>query len=152
MGEESEDIVELAFQLRELSVRSIPVNFLIPIEGNPLQGDGSLSPTRCLRVLALMRLVNPSAEVRISAGREGHLRSLGALALWPANSLFIEGYLTTPGSDEKETYRMIEDAGFEVLGNPTYHAARSGREASAAESNPRGGERGILEPGISESS
>ena len=97
MGEESKDIVDLAFQLRELEVRSIPVNFLIPIDGNPLQGDGSLTPTRCLRVLALMRLVNPAAEVRISAGREGQIRSLGALALWPANSLFIEGYLTTAG-------------------------------------------------------
>jgi biotin synthase len=152
MGESSEDIVELAFQLRELDVRSIPVNFLIPIEGNPLQEDGSLTPTRCLRVLALMRLVNPSAEVRISAGREGHLRSLGALALWPANSLFIEGYLTTPGADEHETYRMIEDAGFEVLGNPTYHAAGSGREAAPGEARPDGGEPGTLEPEMPESS
>ena len=43
-------------------MRSIPVNFLLPIEGNPVQGDGSLTPTRCLRVLSLMRLVNPSAD------------------------------------------------------------------------------------------
>jgi biotin synthase len=152
MGEKSEDIVELAFRLRELEVRSIPVNFLIPIEGNPLQGDGSLTPTRCLRVLALMRLVNPAAEVRISAGREGHIRSLGALALWPANSLFVEGYLTTRGADEEETYRMIEDAGFEVLGNPTYHAGRSGREASPDGFRLGGGESGILKPEVSESS
>jgi biotin synthase len=152
MGEESKDIVDLAFQLRELEVRSIPVNFLIPIEGNPLQGDGSLTPTRCLRVLALMRLVNPAAEVRISAGREGHIRSLGALALWPANSLFIEGYLTTRGADERETYRMIEDAGFEVLGNPTYHAEQSRREDPSGEFHLRGGESGILEPESSESS
>jgi biotin synthase len=136
MGESSEDVIELAFQLRELEVRSIPVNFLLPSEGNPVQGDGSRSPTRCLRVLALMRLVNPSAEVRISAGREGHIRSLGALALWPANSLFIEGYLTTQGADEQATYRMIEDAGFEVLGNPTYHAAR--RDAAGERESCRG--------------
>jgi biotin synthase len=152
MGEKSTDIVEVAIQLRELEVASIPVNFLIPIEGNPLQGDGSLTPERCLRVLALMRLVNPAAEVRISAGREGHIRSLGALALWPANSLFVEGYLTTQGADEQETYQMIEDAGFEVLGNPTYHAERGGREASSGELQPRGGEDRILEPEISESS
>jgi len=150
MGEESKDIVDLAFQLRELEVPSIPVNFLIPIEGNPLQGDGSLTPARCLRVLALMRLVNPAAEVRISAGREGHLRSLGALALWPANSLFIEGYLTTRGEGARETYRMIEDAGFEVLGNPLYHEERSRRGASSAGLRLRGGEGGILEPEISE--
>jgi biotin synthase len=150
MGEQSEDIVELAFQLRELEVRSIPVNFLIPIEGNPVQGDGSLTPTRCLRVLALIRLVNPAAEVRISAGREGHIRSLGALALWPANSLFTEGYLTTRGDDERDTYQMIEDAGFEVMGNPTYHEERSRREPSSGEFRLRGGEGEILKPDVSE--
>ena len=118
MGERSPDLLEVAFRLRELEVPSIPVNFLIPIEGNPVRSDGSLSPERCLRVLALMRLVNPRAELRIAAGREGHLRALGALALWPANSLFVEGYLTTRGDAVSQTYRMIEDAGFEVDGNP----------------------------------
>jgi len=152
MGEKSEDIVDLAFQLRELEVRSIPVNFLVPIEGNRLQGDGSLTPTRCLRALALMRLVNPAAEVRISAGREGHLRSLGALALWPANSLFIEGYLTTGGAGEQETYRMIEDAGFQVLGNPIYHQERGTREGSYRELDLHGDQGGIPEPEVSEPS
>jgi biotin synthase len=99
-----------------------------------------------------MRLVNPAAEVRISAGREGHIRSLGALALWPANSLFVEGYLTTQGAGEQETYRMIEDAGFEVLGNPTYHAERSGREASSGELRLSDAGGGALEPEIAESS
>ena len=67
------------FALRELEVRSIPVNFLIPIEGNPVETDGSLTPERCLRALCLMRLINPSAEIRVAGGREGHLRSLEAL-------------------------------------------------------------------------
>jgi len=92
------------------------VNFLLPIEGNPIQSDGSLSPERALRVLAMMRLANPRAEVRVAAGREGHLRSLEALALWPANSLFVEGYLTTKGRSAVDTYRMIRDAGFVVEG------------------------------------
>ena len=41
----------------------------------------------------------------------GHLRSLEALALYPANSLFVEGYLTTRGRGSTDTYRMIRDAG-----------------------------------------
>jgi biotin synthase len=118
MGEASRDVVDVAFQLRELEVPSIPVNFLIPIEGNPIASDDSLTPERCLRALALMRLVNPRAEIRVAGGREGHLRALGPLALWPANSLFVEGYLTTRGDAVAETYRMIHDAGFEVEGNP----------------------------------
>jgi biotin synthase len=118
MGEQTADVVEVAFRLRELEVPSIPVNFLIPIEGNPIVDDGSLTPERCLRALCMMRLVNPTAEIRVAGGREGHLRSLEALALWPANSLFVEGYLTTQGDPVRDTYRMIREAGFEVEGNP----------------------------------
>lgn len=114
MGESNADLVEVALDLRERSVASIPLNFLIPIEGNPVQSDGSLNPERCLRALAMLRLANPGAEVRAAGGREGHLGSLEALSLWPANSLFVGGYLTTLGHDALATYRMIRDAGFEV--------------------------------------
>ncbi len=114
MGEDDADVVEVALKLRELEVPSIPVNFLIPIEGNPVQSDGSITPQRALRVLAMMRLANPSAEVRVAAGREGHLRSLEPLALYAANSLFVEGYLTTKGESARATYQMIRDAGFVV--------------------------------------
>jgi biotin synthase len=146
MGETSRDVVEVALRLRELEVPSIPVNFLVPIEGNPVVSDGSLTPERCLRALALVRLVNPRAEVRIAGGREGHLRALGALALWPANSLFVEGYLTTRGDGEEETYRMIADAGFEVEGNPAW----DGRPAGARRGGfaLRGGDGEILRPEV----
>jgi biotin synthase len=144
MGETTDDLVEVAFRLRELEVPSIPLNFLIPIEGNPVQRDGSLTPERCLRALALLRLVNPRAEIRAAGGREGHLRSLGALALWPANSLFVEGYLTTRGDAVAETCRMIRDAGFEVEGNEAW-------DAEAAESGQfrlAGGDGGVLKPDV----
>ncbi len=120
MGESSEDLLEIVYKLRELEVPSIPINFLIPIEGNPVQSDGSLTPERCLRVLALARLVNPRAEIRAAAGREGHLRALEPLAYWVANSLFVDGYLTTRGDSVAETYRRIRDSGFEIAGNALY--------------------------------
>jgi biotin synthase len=148
MGEKSDDLVEVAFKLRELRVPSIPVNFLVPVEGNPIQTDGSLTPERCLRALCMVRLVNPSAEIRAAGGREGHLRSLGALALYPANSLFVQGYLTTRGDSVRETYRMIRDAGFEVAGNPA-HDGRAMLEAENAEPEFRVGDGDeILKPGI----
>jgi biotin synthase len=148
MGEESRDVVEVAFELRELEVPSIPVNFLIPIPGNQVITDGSITPERALRVLAMMRLVNPRAEVRISAGREGHIRSLGALALWPANSLFVEGYLTTRGDAVNDTYRMIADAGFEVDGNPEYDALRAAEQEAPSGFRLTGGEGEILRPEV----
>jgi biotin synthase len=156
MGEQSEDVLDVAYRLRELEVPSIPVNFLVPIEGNPVVSDGSLTPERCLRALALMRLVNPRAEIRAAGGREGHLRALGALVLWPANSLFVEGYLTTRGDAVNDTYRMIADAGFEIGGNPLYDAAGAGARGEAQPSGAEdlrsfrltGGDGEILKPEI----
>jgi biotin synthase len=61
-----------------------------------------------------MRFLNPKQEIRVSAGREVHLRSLQPLALYPANSVFVSGYLTEPGQAYQDTWKMIEDMGFEI--------------------------------------
>jgi biotin synthase len=117
-GETEEDIVDVALALRALRPQSIPVNFLIPIPGTPLEDLNYLTPRQCLKVLCLMRFLNPAQEIRVSAGREVHLRSLQPLALYPANSVFVSGYLTTPGQAYQETWKMIEDMGFEVEEHP----------------------------------
>jgi biotin synthase len=116
MGETDDDILEVAYKLREMKVPSIPINFLVPIEGNKLQDFEQLTPERCLRILCLFRLINPKAEIRVGGGREGHLRGMQGLALHPANSLFVEGYLVTRGDGLAKVREMIEDAGFEVEG------------------------------------
>jgi biotin synthase len=100
--------------LRELEPQSIPVNFLLPIEGTPFADQRYIQPYDCLRILCLMRLLNPRQEIRVSAGREVHLRSLQPLALYAANSVFVSGYLTTPGQDYQETWQMIKDLDFEI--------------------------------------
>ena len=112
MGESDEQIVELAFSLRELDVDSIPVNFLIPIPGTPLGGVEYLTPQKCLAILCLFRLVNPSKEIRIAGGREYHLRSFQPLGLYVADSVFIGDYLTTRGELPEKDLQMIEEAGF----------------------------------------
>ncbi|NJN38817.1 MAG: biotin synthase BioB [Acaryochloridaceae cyanobacterium CSU_3_4] len=117
MGETDQDIVEVAYTLRDYQVPSIPINFLIPIPGNPIYDCNQLTPQRCLRILCLFRFVNPKAEIRIGGGREGHLRGLQALALYPANSLFVEGYLATRGHSVDQVYQLIQDAGFEIAGD-----------------------------------
>ena len=76
MGEEHDDVIDVAFQLHELGVESIPVNFLNPIDGTPLKGRRDLNPRYCLKVLSLFRLCNPGTEIRIAGGREVNLRSL----------------------------------------------------------------------------
>jgi biotin synthase len=115
MGEEDADVVELALRLGGLAVEAMPVNFLQPIPGTPLEGLHRLNPRYCLKVLALFRLANPRCELRIAAGREMHLRSLQPLGLYPANSIFVGDYLTTKGQPPEEDYRMIEALGFEPV-------------------------------------
>jgi biotin synthase len=119
MGESRQDIVDMAFSLKELSVESIPLNFLHAIDGTPMQQQEYLSPRDCLRALAMFRFVNPTSELRIAGGRERHLRSLQPLGLMIANSIFVGDYLTTQGQAPSEDYRMIEDLGFEITGQAT---------------------------------
>jgi biotin synthase len=113
-GESEDDIIDVALALRELDPQSIPVNFLLAIEGTPFAGINYLRPYDGLRILCLMRFLNPRTEIRIAAGREAHLRSLQPLALYPANSIFVSGYLTEPGQAYAEAWRMIADLGFEI--------------------------------------
>ena len=117
MGESDDDVIDLAMSLRELDVRSVPVNFLLPLDGTPFAERRLLDPRRCLRVLALYRFLLPSQEIRIAGGREAHLRSLQPLGLYPANSIFIGDYLTSRGQPASADYEMIRDAGF-VLETP----------------------------------
>jgi biotin synthase len=119
MGESDEDLVDVVFALRELDPDSVPVNFLIPFEGTPLGGAWSLTPQRCLRILAMVRFVCPDVEVRLAAGREIHLRTLQPLALHLVNSIFLGDYLTSEGQAGKADLEMITDAGFEVEGTGT---------------------------------
>jgi biotin synthase len=117
MGEKLSDIVEMAFSLRELSVESIPLNFLHAIDGTPLEQKEYLNPRDCLRALCMMRFVNPKSELRIAGGRERHLRTLQPLGLFVANSIFVGDYLTTKGQAPDEDYQMIRDMGFEITGS-----------------------------------
>ncbi|WP_281890165.1 biotin synthase BioB [Paenibacillus sp. YYML68] len=114
MGETLEEIVEMAYALRELDADSIPINFLNPITGTPLQDRRDLNPRHCLRVLALMRFINPSKEIRVAGGREVNVRSLQPLSLYAANSVFVGDYLTTEGQEASADHQMIEDLGFEI--------------------------------------
>ncbi|OGQ69067.1 MAG: biotin synthase BioB [Deltaproteobacteria bacterium RIFCSPLOWO2_12_FULL_50_11] len=114
MGESPEEVITVAVRLREVEARSIPVNFLIPIKGNVLAQPHNLTPEYCLRVLCLFRFLNPDAEIRVAAGREYHLRHLEVLCLYPADSLFLEGYLNVQGAESLRVLQMIKDAGFEI--------------------------------------
>ncbi|MFC7343436.1 biotin synthase BioB [Saccharopolyspora griseoalba] len=124
LGETDEQLVEALFALAELDADSIPVNFLMPFDGTPFENTWELSPTRCLKILAMARFVCPDREIRIAGGREMHLRSLQSLALQVANSIFLGDYLTSEGQDAEADLAMIRDSGFVVLGSDEELAQR----------------------------
>lgn len=128
MGESDADVIDLAFALRKLGVDSLPVNFLHPIGGTPLEARRDLTPTRCLNALCLFRFTNPAAEIRVAGGRELNLGWFQPLALFAANSIFVEGYLTTPGQSYNDAHRMVEELGFCV----ETEAPQEGSKPSAA--------------------
>lgn len=135
MGEKPAELVELALMLRELEAKSIPVNFLLPITGNRLEEPQNLSPEYCLRILCLFRFLNPEAEIRIAAGREFHLRSMEVMSLYPANSLFMEGYLNTKGKSRRQTLQMIIDAGFTIRSAKTLEELLAQEDADTHDYN-----------------
>ncbi|CAM4510361.1 biotin synthase [Paenibacillus endophyticus] len=114
MGETNQEIVEMAYALRELDADSIPINFLNAIPGTPLEHAGRTHSIKALKVLALIRFICPSKEIRVAGGREVNLRTLQPLSLFAANSLFVGDYLTTVGQDISADHQIIEDLGFEI--------------------------------------
>lgn len=115
MQETTEQLLKTIYALRDIKADSIPINFLVPIEGTTLAESAyPLTPQFCLKVLCVARFICPDVEIRCSAGREKHLRTLQPMSLYPANSWFVSDYLTTAGQAEELDHQMISDLGFEI--------------------------------------
>lgn len=114
LGESEDDLLDLAFSLRELDVDSVPLNFLDARAGTPLAGYPKVEAGFALRALCMFRFVHPRTDLRVAGGREITLRALQVMALYPANSIFTQGYLTTSGATPHHDHEMIRDAGFEL--------------------------------------
>lgn len=118
MGETDDDLLDLAYATRRLAIDSVPVNFLHPVGGTPLETAPRLTPERCLKAACLFRLLNPRSEVRAAGGRELNLGSRQGELFFAVNSIFVNGYLTTPGLAYAQTLELIERAGFEPESAP----------------------------------
>ena len=111
MGEGWGDRLDMAFWLRRLGADCIPINILIAHKGTPLEGAPSLPVEEALRTVALFRLINPSATIKVAGGREQKLRDFQGMALASgANGIIIGGYLTVGGRQLKTDMEMVRDA------------------------------------------
>ena len=114
MGESKEDVVDMLLDLKEINPEALPINFLIPIKGTPLQDKdtSNLTPEYCLKVLCLARLLVPTSDIRCAAGREIYFKGREKELLTVVNSIFASGYLTADGQGIQDTIKTITDAGF----------------------------------------
>lgn len=111
LGEAVEQRIELALTLRELDVDSIPVNFLNPVVGTQLEGYSDLTPMDCLRIVAMMRYINPDKRITVCGGREVNLREFQSwIFMAGADGMMIGNYLTTSGRDEQTDLQLLKDA------------------------------------------
>jgi biotin synthase len=113
MGEGDDDVLDLAYATRRLRIDSVPINFLHPIAGTPLGQMSALTPQKCLKAACVFRLLNPTSEIRAAGGRELNLGVRQSEIFNAVNSIFVNGYLTTPGLGYAQTLALIERAGFE---------------------------------------
>ncbi len=111
MGESNEDRADMALTYRELEVDSIPLNFLMPIEGTPLEKAPGVGVMEALKIIGMFRFTNPKAELRLCGGREQNLRDFHGMAVLMTNALMVGGYLTRAGRDIKKDYQLLEDLG-----------------------------------------
>jgi biotin synthase len=95
----------------------VPINFLVPIDGTPLQDVSPIPPMECLKIIAIYRYLFPRQDIKIAGGREVHLRDLQSWIFYAgANSFLIGNYLTTCGRSPEADRQMVRDLGLELEG------------------------------------
>ena len=114
LGETVEDRIDMAFSLRELGVRSVPVNMLNPIPGTPYEENARLTAEDMRRIVAVYRFILPDASIRLAGGRglmadkgEGCFRS-------GANAAISGDMLTTAGYTVESDLKMLGRLGYEI--------------------------------------
>jgi biotin synthase len=113
LGETWQDRIDMAFSLKELDVDSVPINFLIPIQGTDLAHRKYLHPFDALKIISLYRFILPQKEIRICGGRIQILGEFNSMVFPAGADGIISGnYLTTSGRNPEDDHRLIETYGF----------------------------------------
>ena len=114
MGETFADRIDMALTLATLGITSIPINALMPVAGTPLENLPRLTEDEILRTIAMFRYINPTAYIRMAAGR-GYFSDGGRKIFQSgANATITGDMLTTVGNNIAQDKEMLEDLGFEL--------------------------------------
>ncbi|ADR19424.1 biotin synthase [Calditerrivibrio nitroreducens DSM 19672] len=111
IGESWEDRVELAYELKSLGVQSVPINFLNPIKGTPLEDRPVMSEVEALKIIAIYRFILPDRQIRVCGGRSRvfNERSKSIILKSGASGIMVGDYLTTTGFPIDSDLKDIKD-------------------------------------------
>jgi biotin synthase len=112
MGESREDRIDMALSLKELNPKTVPINFLNPIKGTPLENfEDKIDEEEILKTICIFRIILPNAMLRYAGGRTTRLseynQKLGLVA--GINSVLVGNYLTTAGSNSDSDKKMLSE-------------------------------------------
>ena len=114
LGETPEDRIDMALSLRELGIRSVPVNMLNPIPGTPFEHNKTLTNEDMRRITAVYRFILPDASIRLAGGR-GLLPDQGrGCFLSGANAAITGDMLTTAGITIGTDRKLLKELGYEA--------------------------------------
>ncbi len=114
LGESMEDRIDLALKLRELGVRSVPVNMLNPIPGTPYENNPRLTEEEMCRIVAVFRFILPEAFIRLAGGR-GLMEDQGRRCFQSgANAAITGDMLTTAGITIQKDLEMLKELGYQA--------------------------------------
>lgn len=115
LGETPEDRIDMALTLRELGIKSVPVNMLNPIPGTPFENNKKLTNDDMRRIVAVYRFILPDAYIRLAGGR-GLLPDKGKGCFTSGANAAISGdMLTTAGITVKTDMALLDELGYEVV-------------------------------------
>ncbi len=114
LGESVEDRIDMALSLRELRIKSVPVNMLNPIPGTPFEKNERLTNEDMRRIVAVYRFILPDASIRLAGGR-GLLPDKGKSCFTSGANAAISGdMLTTAGITVKTDLTLLKELGYEA--------------------------------------
>lgn len=114
LGEDYKDRIDMALQLRELDVHSVPVNLLNPIKNTPLENNEPLSMEEVNRTCATFRFILPKALIRLAGGRS-LMEEFGKSAFKSGANAAISGVLlTTKGASIEEDMERFRELDYTV--------------------------------------
>ncbi len=110
LGESWDDRIDMALELKDLGIDSVPINILTPIKGTKLEYNTKLSYVDIIRTIAIFRIILEDKTIRLAGGREvnlGDFQGLGFAA--GANGFMINGYLTTDGRSVEVDWQLARE-------------------------------------------